>query len=799
MIKNYFNLFIRTLGRNKLFSFINILGFTLGLTGSTIIFVIVEHELNFDKHLSDYEDIYRVVKEEENDHSTHYEASTTFPLGKALQESWPLPEKVSRIYVERNPEIRRDNEVLLVKNVTLADSNFIDLWDVEVIRGNLEKIKEPNQAFLTESTAKKLFGDKDPMGKELVMRNLLTFTVAGIIKDTPEPSNLPLSVVGSLSTIKGKSLMPGFHHEHWGTEMSGFALLAKMPTTYNKEVAEKTITDIYYENRREDSLETTSSYKLQPLSKIHINDQYDDLGAAYQVSPTFILIFISAGLFLLIIAIINFINLSTVQALRRAKEVGIRKTLGAGRPRLIRQFMGETFFIVLISVVLSLILAEVALPMVNQMMPSSVELNLYRTGSVFVFLGVTMFLVILLSGSYPAFVLSRYNPIRNLQAKKQQTNGRKKVPLQTVLVFSQFFISQVLIIATLIIGLQVGFLADKKLGFRTDHIVTVQLPMNYVERTNTFRERLLAHPEVMDVTMALAQPTSNSNMTSNYNFRGQDKQKYASIKITDATYDDLFQLEPIAGRWLRETAPGDTLYEVVVNESLVKAKPFASPQEALGTYLDLWSQQYEIVGVVKDFHNTSLRNKISPVIFADVPMFYLQANIHFQSADPQQLTDDIGEIWKELYPEFLFDYTFYDDYISRMYQSEARTLNTLKIFTGLAIIIACLGLLGLLSHIILQRTKEIGIRKALGASVNSIIRILSRRFIGIILLSGLVAWPLSYLLMNRWLQDFAYRIELSWWMFLSSTVTILLIALLFIFLQARKAAQTNPALTLRDE
>jgi ABC-type antimicrobial peptide transport system permease subunit len=799
MIKNYFNLVIRTLARNKLFSFINILGFTLGLTGSIIIFVIVAHELSFDKHLRNYEQIYRVVKEEQNDHTTEYEASPTFPLGKALQESWPLPEKISRIYVEENPEICRDNEIVRLDNVTLADSNFIDLWDVKVLRGNLAKIKEPNQAFLTETAARKIFGDEDPMGRELIMRSLLTFTVAGILEDPPQPTNLTLHMLGSLSTIKGHSLMPGFHHEHWGTEMSGFATLLKMPKTFDESAAEKTITDIYYENRRQDSLQTFTSYKLQPLSKIHINDRYDHLGTSYQVSPTFILIFISAGLFLLVIAIINFINLSTVQALRRAKEVGIRKTLGAGRARLIRQFMGETFFIVLISVALSLILTEIALPVVNRMMPPSVVLDLYRTGSVFIFLGIILFIVVLLSGSYPAFVLSRYNPMRNLQAQKLQANGKKKVPLQTILVFSQFLISQVLIIATLIIGLQVGYLSNKKLGFRTDHILSVHLPMGEQDRAATLRERLLAHPEIADVTLSMAQPTSNNTMTSNYSFRGQDDQKYANIKISDATYAQLYQLEPIAGRWIKETAPSDTLYEVVVNEALLKARPFATPEEAIGTYLDIWSHTYKIVGVVKNFHNSNLRNEISPVIFLDVPMFYMQAGIHYQSQDPKELTQDIGKIWEELYPEFLFDYTFYDQYINRMYHSEARTLNTLKIFTGLAIIIACLGLLGLLSHIILQRTKEIGIRKALGASVNSIIRILSRRFIGIILLSSLVAWPLSYLLMNRWLQDFAYRIELSWWMFLSATLSILLVALLFIFLQARKAAQTNPALTLRDE
>jgi len=802
MIKNYFKTAFRNLWRNKNFTVINVAGLAVGIAVCLCIFLVIQFELSFDDFHSNKDRIYRVITQQQNADGPRPTSGVPFPLPRAMHNDFPSMVSTA-VYSDRDDQIIVMDEtngqpikkIKEEQGVFFAEPSFFKIFDFPLLAGEYASLKDPNTALLSKTTAEKYFDDwHKAMGKTIKRNNKQLLKITGILADVPDNTDMQIKIVASFETLKDQ--FTG-NADDWHSVSSNYSCYLLLPagmtaTTMNTQLA------TFIKKYNKDETDKTS-LQLQPLSDIHYNE---DIGNFLDrtMSKSLINTLWLIAAFILGIACVNFINLSTAQAFNRAKEVAVRKVMGSSRRQLRLQFFSETALITMLSIVLSVLLVLIGLPYISSVLKLPLSLSFIHNPAIIVFLLLIAVVVVLLAGFYPALVLSRFNPVTALKSKVAA--GRTKgISLRRGLVVFQFVVAQALIIGTVILVKQMNYFRNYSMGFDKEAIVNIAFPDDSTGRTKLdyLKNKLLAIEGVKSASFSYASPADNGNWSSNFRFDHADKETdwNANLKWADADYIKTYSIPLVAGRNL---SASDTAREFLVNETLLKRLGIKDPQQAINKEIDLWGEmKFSIVGVVKDFNAMSLRQGLVPVLITTAKNFYSTAGIKLDTKDMSAALKKVEALWNETYPDFVYEQKFLDAKIENFYGQESKLSDLFKIFAALAIFLSCLGLYGLASFMAVQKTKEVGIRKVLGASVNSIIFLFSKEFLVLIGIAFVIAAPLAWYFMHGWLQDFVYRINISWWVIALAGLIAVAVAMLTISFKAVKAAVSNPVKSLRTE
>jgi putative ABC transport system permease protein len=802
MIRNYLTITFRTLRRYQAYSLLNITGLAVGLACGILIFLVVGFQLSFDQYHQKVDRTYRIVTELRHE-NVSYNRGTPKALAEVLRRDYPLIETVARIKRLRSGMLSLPNsnggfqkKFQEDRTVSFADPELFETFDFQWKTGTAKStLTAPNSVVLTEKYVRKYFGDTDPIGRVLRLDNQWNLTVTGILKDHPINTNLSDEAYISYSTLVGLSEPMAQSFRNWSDLESEEMTYVTLPETTSAEQVSAVFPAIIkkYYNGEEARI---YNFQLQPLSDVHFNVNF---GGRMQKKFLYAMAFV--GLFLIVAACINFINMATAQALRRSKEVGVRKAMGSTRGQLFWQFMAETAFITAIAVVVALMLAQAGVPLINKAM-SVFNANLALTDLLqpkpLALLIVLVVLVVILAGFYPSIVLSGFNPIAALRSRVSM-NKVGGISVRRGLVVVQFFITILFTISVIVIMSQLRFVQQADLGFTKDAILTIPIPTTDPIKQQTLRNRLRQIGAIQDVAFGNAPPAASSiNQSSfTYNTRTEPEKFETQTKIGDKNYLPVFDLKLLAGRnfFSDDTASN----EVIVNEMMVKRLGLKSANEILGKKINLWQADRTVVGVVKDFHVNSLRMAVEPLVIFKLATMNRMAALKIGSKNLPETIKTVETTWNELFPENVFTYQFMDDILERFYTAENILLVFAQVFSLIAILIGCLGLYGLMSFLAESKTKEIGVRKVLGANVLQILWLFGREFGQLILLGFVLAAPLAGWLMSKWLQDYTYRIEVEWWVFGLAVLLVTVITLVTVSYQSIKAALTNPVNSLRSE
>lgn len=796
MIKNYFKIAWRNLKRNKAYATINVIGLSLGIACGILIFTIVSYHLSFDTYHKNKERVYRLVTEFHNE-TIDYNRAVPQPLGKAFRNDYTFAEKTARVVDFENTLISLPGEKEIIKfveeqGVVFAEPDFFDILDFPLVKGNKETaLQQPNQSLVTQKIAKKYFGSEDKaIGKTIRLNNKTDFIITGILKDIPPNTDRRQEIYLSYDNLKDRNpWLAG--DSSWGGVYSGsqcYTLLKPSTTvTQVNKALLKTVKKFY----RDDEVNEWQ-FKVQPLADIHFNAEFDGYAdKKYLWALAFI------GLFLIITACVNFINLATAQALNRSKEIGIRKVLGSLRGQLFWQFIAETALITIVATILACGIATFLLPLINNLLKSEMILN-FSNWQLPVFLLLLSAIVTFLSGSYPGLILARFQPVLALKSKLSQKHIGG-FSLRRVLVVTQFAISQVLIIGTIVIASQMNYSKKTDLGFDKESIVMLPLPIEDKVKMNTLKTRLSGVGGVEKISLCFQAPaaSSNNNTDVRYDNRAEDEHWGINMKFADDQYLSTFGLKLIAGR---NIYPSDTLREFVVNETFVKKLNLQSPQEVIGKRLTInGDMTAPIVGVVKDFYSYSFHDDVPAICIMSRTQQYANAGIKINNKNIKPVLASFEKIWNETYPEYLYNYKFLDENVARFYEMDDIMLKLIQGFAFIAILIGCLGLYGLVSFMAVRKTKEVGVRKVLGASVSNILWLFGKEFSRLLLLAFVIAAPLAWWAMNKYLQDFKYQIKMGPGIFALAILSTFIIAAVTVGYRSIKAAVTNPVKSLRTE
>ncbi|MBX2892742.1 MAG: ABC transporter permease [Saprospiraceae bacterium] len=811
MLATYLKLALRNLSNNRLYSAINILGLAIGIAACLLIFRIVHYELSFNKHFRHHDRIVRVVTEVHSPtEGTGYTTGIPIPAMDAIQASVPQFEQYARIK-EIWPTItvpdatdgtttRKFNTDDQHELGIFAEPAFFKIFDWQWLAGDPETaLNEPGYVVLTQKMAEKCFDTwQAALGKTLLLDNAVLLTVKGVVANAPNNTNFPFHLMVSYETLK-KNTNRYFYSNEWGSTSSNDQVFALLHDAGQLAAAGEVLATIGQAEYKKENPNFSKKHRLQRLADLHYDDRFG-INGSHVISKSRLWVLSLVGVLILVMACFNFINLATALAARRAREVGVRKTLGGNRSQLVRQFMGETTLIVFIAVALGAVLASLSVPMLKHISEVPSSQPFFSNLAVWAFLAVVLVVVSFCSGFYPALVLAGFNPIKALK-NNTNPNGGGGGPLRKSLVVLQFAIAQALIIGTLVTISQLDYIRKMDLGFQADLVYTVQVDNDSISRPRfeTFKQKLLQLPGVESVSLGNDPPASSNYWQSNFALgRGADDALFnTSIKYCDPDYFKTYSLQLETGRVLQ---PSDTMREVVVNQTLLRKLGIQDANEVLGKELRLGGSKWlEVVGVVKDFNSHSLHQAMEPIVMLTRKEFYNVVGIKIR---PENMTATVAAIQKtfdETFPEQVYDGTFLDESIADFYRSEQRFSLTCKGFAVLAIFISCLGLFGLASLIAVQKTKEIGIRKVLGASVGSVVGLLSRDFLLLVLVAFVVAAPVAWWGMSSWLQDFAFRVSIGWGLFAITGVLALMVAMVAISFQALRAALVNPVESLRSE
>ncbi len=801
MLKNHLKTAWQNLRSHKSYVAINTIGLAVGIGASLLIFLLIQYETSFDNFHKNKERIYRVVGATKTRNGMSYSKGSAFPVAEALRTDYPQLEHVARIFGRDNQQITLLNdkanapEKKFKENVFFAEPEFFDIFNFPFLAGDSKTaLSEVNTAVITQETAEKYFGDwHEAIGKFIMYDNdkNKVCKVTGVLKNIPANTDFPLQVVLSFKTSQGED-----GSTDWSIQdgsLNTYVVLPKNMSSRqfdnNLKTFVKKYTPTEYANH---------GYILQPLGNIHYQSEF----GTYRGS-TFSKVLITAlsliGIFLLIIACINFINLATAQAVNRSKEVGIRKVLGSSKKQLIIQFLSETFLITLGSVVIAIVFAFIALPVLNNLL--QISLGMQPGFTLIAFLFSIIIIVTFLSGFYPAIVLSGFNPIKVLKSKfTSKTAGG--LSMRRVLVVFQFTVAQTLIIGTLIVVSQMNFFQNASMGFDKDAIVMVPTANDSARqfKSDALKTQLLQLAGVKNVSLSTFSPMDNAGWDGDFRFDNATKKSdfNPDFKWADADYFKTYNIQFIAGR---PYYPADSVNGFVVNELMVKKLGFKNPEDILGKKINIFNGNIiaPVVGVVKDFNGNSMKKELKPIALGSWKLVYRVFNIKIQPQQAKQTLEAIEKLWNKTYPDFVYEYQFLDEKIASFYKQENQLSQLFKIFAGIAIFISCLGLYGFVSFMAEQRTKEVGIRKVLGASVSGIVYLFSKEFALLIGVAFLIATPLAYFIMHKWLQHFAYRIDIGVGIFLLTILISEVIAWLTVARRAIKAAIANPVNSLRSE
>ncbi|HKH61239.1 MAG TPA: ABC transporter permease [Flavitalea sp.] len=801
MINNFLKIAVRNISKNKAFSAINIFGLAIGIAACIVIMLFVFYEKSFDGMHS--KNIYRLdeVQKFEGMVQPQNVALSMYPMGPTLTSDFPEIKNFTRVRQANKLDLTYGDKRIFFPSILYVDSTFLHLFDFEVLKGDRKSILEkPNSIALTEESAKNLFGNEDPIGKTVTkyVGDTIRFTVTGIMKNAPRNSHLQFDGLASFSTIAGPRNM-----ENWGGNWlvtylelekgTNIPALEKKFPAYLKKYMAKSEGWKFY------------TLFLQPLSAVH--DSSADITHDYvnfkKFDKRYTYIFSIIAIIILIIACINFMNLSTARSAERAKEVGIRKTVGAGRFQLAGQFLAESVLLSLIALVIAILFVKLSLPAISDLSQRELDLPLSNFPLLLLIVGATV-IVGLFAGLYPAGYLSSFQPIRVLKGSIQ--TGKAKSTLRNFLVVGQFTGAVLLIIGTVFAVRQLRYMQTKDPGFNRDQVMIVPLNRITSGKYAALKQELLANTLVSSVTASQQRLGNNLHQTGmKFHGKGPVRELTSSQVIVDPDYLTLYKIPIIAGRnFTRDVSDNARAY--IVNETmakeLLKDDPKASYETLIGKSYGFGGMDSTgfIAGVASDFNFNSLHHKIETLsIFCQKDWGYSEVSVRINGAAAQNAIDHVANAWKKVNPDQPFEYSFLDEHFKELYDADRAVSKVVGILAGLAILISCLGLFGLASYSAERRVKEIGVRKVLGASVQNIAAMLSRDFVRLVLISTLIAWPVAWFGVTRWLQDFAYRVPVSWWVFIMAAGIALLIALFTVSFQAIKAAIANPVKSLRTE
>jgi predicted permease len=796
MFKNYILIAWRNLIKRKVFTAINILGLAIGFGSSILIYLFLTYHFSFDNFHENGDRIYRVVTEEQRDY-VDYESSVPPAFAKVFREDYNYAEKVAKVVSWENYQLNvgeGTNGKSFKEDAVFAEPDFFNIMTLPLL-DNLSNrsLEEPNTAYISESMAYKMYGDGNPLGKTFLFDNKETIEVIGILKNAPKTSVVPEEIFISYVTLEKFNDFNA--EETWGGISSDLQCFALLHPNQNIAQIEEVLTELPKRHRPDSK--NKHVYKLQHLSDIHFNPNYGG------INPAVLWIFGVIGLFLIAVACINFINISTAQAFYRSKEIGIRKVLGSFKQHLFWQFLSETFVISLFAIGLGVLLAVLFLPSFNNLFELNLSMNSLLSYRFFIFIFVVLAAVSFLSGSYPGILMSRIVPVLALKGKLKH-NDTGGSATRKVLVVTQFAISITLIAATLIISNQIDYAVNSDLGFDKESIVMVSIP-NELEKVqiNSLKDQFAQIPGVIKVSACLSSPGGSINnwgTSIKYHTRPDFEEFSIQVKLADANYLNTFDIPLVAGRNFFENN-SDSIAEVVVNEKLGQKLGVSTPEELVGKQITANGGYVKatIVGVVKDFHDNDFTEEISPIFIANQTRWFDEIAIKTNGQNTRHVLDQIGEHWSNAFQGYIYEPRFLDDRVAEQYETEQRYLSLSKVFSALAILIGCLGLYGLILFFVGQRTKEIGIRKVLGSNIANILVLFTADFFRLILIAGLVATPIAWYFMEQWLQGYTYRTQIHWWFFALAILAIMIITLITISYQTLKVATTNPVKSLRTE
>ncbi|MFC2117568.1 ABC transporter permease [Bacteroidota bacterium] len=789
MIKNYLKIAVRNLLRQKSYSFINIFGLAIGLACSILILLWVLDELSYDNHNQNVNNIYRVVEEQLYAGGEIFPVAVTpNPLGPALQETFAEISKATRLR-SRRATVKYENDIFN-EIIHFTDPEFFDVFSVEIVSGDLSTaMANPDNLIITEQMAEKYFGADDPIGKLLNLNNQNDFIITAVIKRFPDNSHFIPDFIIPWKFYENMLSGFGVDIDNWGSNSIYTYILLDGKTDYLE--VEKKISGFIGEKDEG----TTTTLQLQPLGKIHLfsGSKYAaDIGGHGDI--IYVRIFMAIAIFILVIACINFMNLSTARSERRSREVGLRKVTGAKRYQIISQFIGESVLLSFIALNFAIIIVKLLLPAFNTLSGKDLTVNYFDINVLLGFLLITIFTG-LLAGSYPALYLSSFNPVNVLKGVKRKAKG--SIYFRRILVIVQFTLSIILIIGTLTVSRQLYHINNINLGLNKENILYTGFPGRDRLKFESFKEELLKYPDILRITNTEAHPASNYNSTSGWDWDGKETEDKVLMHVDGVGYDYLetFNIKLAEGRFFSNEYGTDSL-SVIVNERAVELMRMENP---IGQILKSGEVNLNIIGVMKNFHFKSIHNEIEPLVirFTESPglIFY-----KINSENTERTVKQIEKIYKEFDGDRgSFNLRFLDEDYDNLYRSEHRMARIFTYFAILAILISCLGLYGMSSFIAEQRTREIGIRKVVGSSVSNIIILLSKEFTRLVLLSNIVAWPIAWFIMNKWLQNFAYQTKIYWWIFILAGSIALIIAFMTVAIQTIKTATRNPADSLRYE
>ncbi|MFT4032440.1 MAG: ABC transporter permease [Siphonobacter sp.] len=784
---NAFLPIVRQLRRQKIYAFLHVFGLTIGIAGGILIFLFIRYHYLTDRHHSHFDRMFRVVTDLHlDDGSVEQNPEAMPPLAEELRRNYPQVEHATFFITNYDKSIHIADQIFAEhEGITLVDQDFFQVFDYQWLSGSSHVLKA-NTAILTQSWAKKFFGDKNPLGQRIEIDALRSVIVAGIVADSPKTTDLKTGMFLSLDIFPKDDV---YKWEYLNSTNRVYATLkdpgqinamqAAMPAIIKKAFG----TEAHY-------------YHLiwQPIKDVHFDSRTPGF-----IRKSLLYTLALVGLFLVVTACINFINLSIAQAFRRAKEVGVRKSLGSSRRQLIGQFLLETSLFIGFAGLLSLLVVELVLPSINRWSQTSLSLPV-SASLILSFLGLLIILV-LLAGLYPALVIANFKPIVALKGtlSSRHVGG---VSVRKVLIITQFVVCQILIVSTLVIVSQTHYFQTADLGFKKDNILLVNLPKHSNEHLAPLRQALSSYPEIQSVSFQYRAPSSS--MKNGGTFKFGDKADFETFpireKLADSKYVDTYGIQIIAGR---NITPSDTIREYLVNEAFLRKLNIKDPNQILGRQLEYYlstnSTPLPIVGVVKDFHHLSLHETIEPCIIASLSRSYQQIGIKLSVADFTKMLPRIQSIWEKQFPNQAFEYQWYNDTLAKSYEAEVNLSHLILLFAGVAIWICGLGLFGLIRFMAETRTKEIGIRKVLGASEGQLVILFARNFLFLVVVGFAIATPISIWLLDHWLQQFAYHISLGWEYFGLTLILTLVFAFCTISYQALQAARVNPVKSLKTE
>ena len=778
--------------RHKTFSLINISGLAIGMACCLLITIFVQDELSYDRFHENADRIYRIASEENRRGVIANYPFVFSGIPPILQSDYSEVLDYVRFDPRENVLISSEDKEFYEERLFYTDASVFDMFTFPLLKGDPKTaLKEPYSLVLTQKMADKYFRGVDPVGQTLTVDNEKDYKITGIMENVPRNSHIKFDCLASIATLEAQDPRYG---KLWAWNCYTYLLL---PKDYSYPDLESKFPDFIRRHRGEKAVEAYTFY-LQPLTRIHLHSH---LGFEIEANGDirYVYIFSAIAFFILLIACINFMNLSTARSAKRAKEVGLRKVLGAERSRLIKQFLGESLALSLVALPAAVALIELFLPAFNTLTGKELRIDYFGNSVVFLgLIGILLFVGIL-SGTYPAFFLSAFRPAAVLKGRLKTGAGSSL--FRKILVVVQFSISIVLIAGTIIITNQLDFIRDKKLGFDKDHVIVIPVMRSGIGHNfETFKRELLQSPNVQSVSGSTSVP-SFVPTRSVFIPEGAEEGQRLTLRnvLLDIDFIQTFGMEIKEGRDFSRDFATDAKEAFIVNEAAVQEFGWES---AVGKKLiDLEGPRGSVIGVVKNFHFRSKHQKIEPLVFSLLPssryVYLISVKIN-----PSNIRDTLSFLksqWEKFSPEWPFEYFFLDDNYDRLYKSEERLRHVFLTFTFLGIFIACLGLFGLAAFTTEQRTKEIGIRKVLGASVPNILILLSKEFTKWVVLANVIAWPIAYFAMNSWLRNFAYRISIEWWMFILAAVLVLVVALCTVGFQAAKAALANPSDALRYE